>query len=444
MIATDSANFASSPGAFAHTTRRVIHRRGVIWLGQTCNWRCHFCYYLDRIADKSHPEHAFMSLDKAKHMARTMVDFYGNNAIDIQGGEPTIYKHIFDYVRYCRDIGLLPTLISNGMVLDKRELVQRYKDSGIRDFIISMHGIGEPHDQVVGVPGASARQIVGIKNLVEVGVPFRLNVVLTTLVLPQLSEIAQFAIDHGARIVKFIAFAPHEDQYFGGKRSTRNVPRYAEVVPHLQPAIDLLNQAGIEANVLYMPPCLFAPEYRKHIINFPQFPYDLHEWDFASWSWTSLDAQRQAAMACSAPVRLEDVTYRPVQYSGVLRPIAGLVQLTVRKYPQLKSPARKVHQTLSHIVRGSPEAVTTEDSRARLYQENAHMRAEQYSRATYAAGCKSCSARAICDGFYGDYADFFGTDEARPITDSPPTTDPCAFIKDQSKIVESEDFDWAR
>ena len=33
------------------TKKRVLARRGVLWLGQTCNLRCYFCYFVNRIAD---------------------------------------------------------------------------------------------------------------------------------------------------------------------------------------------------------------------------------------------------------------------------------------------------------------------------------------------------------------------------------------------------------
>src|SRR5262249_21625631 len=42
--------------AYVASTARKITRRGILWLGQTCNLRCHFCYFLDRIEDEHHPE----------------------------------------------------------------------------------------------------------------------------------------------------------------------------------------------------------------------------------------------------------------------------------------------------------------------------------------------------------------------------------------------------
>ncbi|MCC6485915.1 MAG: hypothetical protein IT364_00310, partial [Candidatus Hydrogenedentes bacterium] len=38
------------------TTKRVLTKRAVMWLGQTCNLRCYFCYFLNRIDDAHHPE----------------------------------------------------------------------------------------------------------------------------------------------------------------------------------------------------------------------------------------------------------------------------------------------------------------------------------------------------------------------------------------------------
>ena len=64
---------ADSPTAgLARTQRRTLTRRGVLWLGQTCNLRCYFCYFLNRIEDAEHPEHPFMSIEKSKEICRTL------------------------------------------------------------------------------------------------------------------------------------------------------------------------------------------------------------------------------------------------------------------------------------------------------------------------------------------------------------------------------------
>ena len=62
------------------TSARKLTRRGILWLGLTCNLRCHFCYFLDRIENPAHPEHAFMSLDKAKAIQRLQSAGFGGSA----------------------------------------------------------------------------------------------------------------------------------------------------------------------------------------------------------------------------------------------------------------------------------------------------------------------------------------------------------------------------
>jgi hypothetical protein len=42
-------------------------------------------------------------------------------------------------------------------------------------------------------------------------------------------------------------------------------------------------------------------EMRNTSYGFKQLPYDLHENDYASWSWTDLPAQRTAGMKLTQP-----------------------------------------------------------------------------------------------------------------------------------------------
>ena len=198
--------------SYKKTKRRVITKRGVIWLGQTCNLRCSFCYFMDRIKSANHPEHPFMTLEKAKKICKTLADYYHNNSIDIQGGEPTIFPHIHKLVTYCRDIGLIPTLITNALILAKEDTCKKLQHAGVRDYLVSVHGIGETYDRIVGVNGAHKKQMAGIDNLNEIGSPIRFNCVLSKPVLNELQQIAGVAIDKGVRVVNFIAFNPFEDQ----------------------------------------------------------------------------------------------------------------------------------------------------------------------------------------------------------------------------------------
>jgi MoaA/NifB/PqqE/SkfB family radical SAM enzyme len=435
---------SAEPSAdFVRSRNRVITRRGVMWLGQTCNIRCHFCYFLDRINSNDHPEHPFMTLEKAKHICSTLVDFYGNNAIDIQGGEPTLFRHINELVHHSRAIGLMPTLITNAITLQSARRCLELKEAGIRDLLVSVQGLDDTYDAIVGVTGAAVKQRQGLENIMGAGIPIRFNSVLSKAVLPQLERIATLAVEVNARAVNFLAFNPFEDQQIAGKRNATNVPQYSEVSPFLSAAMDILAEGGIECNVRYFPICMVEPRHRKSMYNFQQLPYDTHEWDYASWSWTGQQPQRMKWGDCSPVTDLAKETYTPIQYTGAAKPIADAGRWLVTKYPRLRAPARAVHRSVSNVLQSKPAPSAELSPRENLYRDNARLRSAQHCRYEYGRACDTCDIRKICDGFHGDYASLFGTDEARGVVLGKQVDNPKHFIAEQEKVVEKEDFGWA-
>jgi MoaA/NifB/PqqE/SkfB family radical SAM enzyme len=354
------------------TTDRTITRRGVIWLGQTCNLRCHFCYFQSRITATDHPDHPFMSLEKAKTICSTLRTCYHNHSVDIQGGEPTIYPEINALVSHCADIGLMPTLITNALVLDQRTRCASLKQAGIKDLLISVHGLGEDYDAMCGVKGAHKRQMNALENLMAEKIPFRFNCVLSKSALPHLTGVAELAIETGAKVLNFIAFNPFEDQQ-NNQRSLRDVPSYSEVSSPLVHAMDILEESGIECNVRYYPLCMVPERYRRNLYNFQQLPYDSHEWDYTSWSWSAEASQRRRDGELTEPFSLRQANIR------------------------------------SSLFASWPDYLTdTSISKDDEYQHSAMIRARQHCNYQYDPKCDTCSIRTICDGFHGDYASLWG------------------------------------
>ncbi|MFP4502105.1 MAG: radical SAM protein [Candidatus Hydrogenedentota bacterium] len=423
------ATATSPPRELKKTKKRTLGRRGVMWLGQTCNARCYFCYFINRIEDKEHPEHPFMPLDKAKHICNVMRYFYGNTSVDIQGGEPTIFPGILDLVRHCHAIGLYPTLITNGLTLWKKGKLEAYREAGVRDWLVSLHGIGQAHDDVVRVKGGFGKIDRTIKRMQALGIPFRYNCTMSKPVVDVLPDVAQHAIDHGALAVNFIAFNPFGDQQTG-QRTALNVAQYSEIRENLAKSIDMLEQAGIEANVRYMPLCMAEPRHRKNFYNYKQLCYDHHEWDYASWLWTMMQTQMMRDGETTPPFHIGWRSH------AIYRLNAQELRDKCAQHPikmGIKFKLQGLMARLEQLRRG----------RKNIYIEEAELRAQADCAYQYHEACKQCHARDICDGFHGDYAGFFGTGEAQPITDMPETHDPLHFIKDQAKLVEPEDEHWA-
>ncbi|GMW02976.1 MAG: hypothetical protein AMXMBFR84_41120 [Candidatus Hydrogenedentota bacterium] len=413
---------------FDKTQKRTITKRAVMWLGQTCNLRCYFCYFLNRIEDAHHVEHPFMSIEKSKEMCTILRNFYGCTSIDIQGGEPTIYPGILDLITHCRNIGLHPTLITNGLVLAKIDKLKEFKDAGIRDFLVSLHGIGEIHDEVVCRKGSYEKIIQAIENMVELEIPFRFNCTMSKPVVPIIPEIAKKAIHYGANAVNYLAFNPFEDQETG-IRTHDNVAKYSDIKPFLTEAMDMLEEANIECNVRYLPLCMAEERHRKNFYNFQQLPYDHHEWDYQSWMWTGLQPQRMKDGGLVPAFRL-GVRDRQIMHN------AHKVRDWAAENPTMARfvfGGQHVFARIEQAVRG----------RETLYREEAQNRANFDCGYRFHSACSECAARTICDGFHGDYADLFGTEEATPITNVSKIDDPTFYIQRQDKVVEEEDKAWA-
>jgi len=421
---------AAAACALKQTTKRTMNRRGVMWLGQTCNQRCYFCYFIERVSDRNHPEHAFMTIDKAKRICHILRYTFGNTAIDIQGGEPTIHKDILELCRYCHEIGLYPTLITNGLVLGKAGELEKYRDAGVRDFLVSLHGIGPIHDEVVCVNGAYDRITKALERMRELDFPFRINCTMSKPVIPILTEVAAKAIEYGALAVNFIAFNPFGDQQSGHRRAD-TVATYSEVRVELTKAIDLLEAAGIEVNVRYLPLCMAEARHRKNFYNFQQLTYDHHEWDYQSWSWTMMHTQMMKEGGLVPPFLLGP-------YGRRLRCGDNCFHIRDRaqEHPIKQGFKFWVQRSLSRVL----QTVRGKDA---VWREEARIRATNDCGYVYHEACGQCAAQAICDGFHGDYAQFFGTGEAQPVTGLSRLENPAVFIREQKKWVEPEDEGWA-
>ena len=200
-----------------------------------------------------------------------------------------------------------------------------------------------------------------------------------------------------------------------------------------QAALDLLAAAGVEANVRYLPFCLVA-ERTEVVYNFSQIPYDLHENDFASWSWTDLPAQRSALAELTPPFGLGRRL--------ALGPLRAPLRRLDRRLPWIGARLHHVKQTLERSWARDEPSNTDLATVAQQYQKDAGVRAREYTSYRHVAACQTCDLRQICDGVYVDYVDMFGTVGLRPVRRAALVTDPQHFTRLQRKVVHPFDRAW--
>ena len=93
-----------------------------VWLtlNRNCNFRCPWCY----ANGTKYSKDDVMDLDKLKDI----IDLLGElkiKKVTLIGGEPTLYKDIFEVIKLFSDKGISFGLITNGCMLNSKSYVKK-------------------------------------------------------------------------------------------------------------------------------------------------------------------------------------------------------------------------------------------------------------------------------------------------------------------------------
>lgn len=325
-----------------------LGRRGVSYPTFACNIKCCFCYYYQ---EENRQQRPFEEMKAEMDLFRNK---YKHDYIDISGGEPTIYKNIKELVAYCRSIGLLPTIITNGQ---RPEAIGELIDAGLEDVLMSVHGYGEDCNKALGKKDGFDNILRAVEIMKGKNFSFRTNTTMISHNYQNLPKLALELIGFGARIVNFISFNPHEGTDWSKEGFIEFQIRYSELAKYLKEAIDILSGAGIWANVRYFPLCALKG-YEKHICNFHQWQWDPYEWDYIQG------------------YKLDDDQIKKIKHKAIKENLFGY------------NPDEKIKLWIAK-----------------------HWSCDKN---IFFDKCKQCSNRQICDGVYSQYAKRFGQDEFEP------------------------------
>ncbi len=139
-----------------------------------CNLRCLHCHVSAR-----EPMPDELSLPEAMHAVDEM-KMLGTQALIISGGEPLTRKNfVLQLAEYCNDVGIIPAMLTNGLLLTP-EVAVELKDAGIKAVGIPIDSVNpETHDKLRNLPGTFNKAVKAIKTCLELD----LEVVITTMAL---------------------------------------------------------------------------------------------------------------------------------------------------------------------------------------------------------------------------------------------------------------------
>ena len=150
-----------------------------VYLTQRCNLRCVYC---------SAPFRGTGELDTATW--RAIFDelaALGCLRIAILGGEPLLRADLAELIAHVRDRGMSVGLTSNGLLVPRRLDALR----GVSHLVLSLDAPGPANDAVRGA-GVFAAVQAALAAARSIGIPVKLNAVMSAETVPQLDALLQF------------------------------------------------------------------------------------------------------------------------------------------------------------------------------------------------------------------------------------------------------------
>ncbi len=243
-------------------------RRAVIDPLRKCSLSCKFCYYAHGEMESVRPwDEVRPEIDAAKRR--------GDIALEITGGEPLEYPWLLDLLKYANDFGLTVRIISS--LFASSEKVRRIAQSGKHWWLVSMHGIEEDHDKLVGVTGARKIQLRNLEVLRECGNGFDTNTVIVRANGDAMLTHCEELVSLKPRIVNLINWNPHH-AWRTDPLAREHVANLRDVRANLDYGLDALKQAGIGVNLRYFPACCIDREHWPSICNDGLVTLDSGEW----------------------------------------------------------------------------------------------------------------------------------------------------------------------
>jgi radical SAM protein with 4Fe4S-binding SPASM domain len=135
-----------------------------IEFNQSCNFRCIYCYASDNaVRNNELTREEFLDVI-------TQASDLGARKIIILGGEPMLYPHIMEMIRFVRSLGKEIELFTNGMNITPETARELY-DNGVR-VILKMNTFDESlQDTLSGRKGAYSQIQNALENLKGAGYP---------------------------------------------------------------------------------------------------------------------------------------------------------------------------------------------------------------------------------------------------------------------------------
>ena len=176
----------------------IIFNTAWITLNRICNLRCKWCY----ASETGFSEKDTMTYELASNLINFCADC-GVERIILIGGEPTLYKDIIPLIKQIKEQGMISIIITNGLVFENRDILDRYIEAGI-DYI-SLSIKGNNRQEMLDTTGVDCydRLAKVLKNLTDSKVKYSTSQIIDKNSFSTLIDGIKFLRENGAKNINY-------------------------------------------------------------------------------------------------------------------------------------------------------------------------------------------------------------------------------------------------
>jgi len=178
-------------------------------LTERCNLRCRHCYQQRRKAREMSVDELKQHIDGATEMLEAWEKEYDislSPSINFTGGEPFLYRGLWDAIMHARQSGYKIAILTNGCLITEEDS-RKASSLGIEDIQVSLEGPPEIHDSIRG-QGSFAAAVKGARLLIDAGNCVSANMTLSRLNIDCSEETAKIAEAAGFSGIGFSRLVP--------------------------------------------------------------------------------------------------------------------------------------------------------------------------------------------------------------------------------------------
>jgi radical SAM protein with 4Fe4S-binding SPASM domain len=208
-----------------------------VYLTNACNLRCKYCFNLDELSAPQIPLEDVCQILEAAYKN-------GHRYTSITGGEPFIYRRIFEVLDFAHDLGFwIQVLTHGGLLTDERiRHLKRYWRLRVR---ISLDGANkETHDALRG-QGTFDTTLAKIERLKEAGVTVGVGMTVSHQNVAEIPAMMNLCISKGVSFLRMVPVA----------RVKKGKAAVVDTMLHERILESIIEQSIKHIDLLDLPPC---------------------------------------------------------------------------------------------------------------------------------------------------------------------------------------------